>query len=254
MDISIISLYTFLAGILIASGITALGLGGGIIWAPFLLLVYGLPVKQIVGTSLIIQVFGLGSATVKYSRLNVIDWRLSIKIVFLGMPGIFLGIYLLNIIHPTLFDFALGIIALTIAFLFVYEVDRLNLQKAAVKKEGLGLILFITPVMTILTSLFSVGIGDYLVPYFKKKMKMSMRRSIATAVSFMFIFAAVSTISMNIIQDNIIWRIAAPAGLGVIIGGQLGPKINTLLSDNSLKELFTFSLLLIGIHLIYHAI
>jgi len=40
---------------------------------------------------------------------------------------------------------------------------------------------------------------------------------------------------------------------GVILGGQIGPRITTRINERLLKEIFIFLLTLLGIHLIYNA-
>jgi uncharacterized protein len=40
---------------------------------------------------------------------------------------------------------------------------------------------------------------------------------------------------------------------GVIIGGQIGPRITEKINERMLKEVFIFLLTLIGIHLIYNS-
>jgi uncharacterized membrane protein YfcA len=246
-------LLTLLVGITIAATVSALGLGGGIIWAPFLILVFGLPVKEMVATSLVVQTIGLGSATVRYSIQKQVNWGLAGKVVLLGVVGLIAGVFLVDFLDQVLFDFALGLLALVIAFFFIYDLDHVKGQQNApveLKKGFMGMI----PFLAMLTSLFSVGIGDYLVPYFKEKMKMPMSVSIATSVAFMFILAGIGAIIMSLAKFNFNWAIILPAGIGVLLGGQLGPKINNYLSENTLKELFTFLLTLIGIHMLYNSI
>ena len=47
---------------------------------------------------------------------------------------------------------------------------------------------------------------------------------------------------------TILWAVP-----GVIIGGQIGPRISERVNDRILKEVFIFLLTLIGIHLIYNS-
>ena len=47
---------------------------------------------------------------------------------------------------------------------------------------------------------------------------------------------------------TLIWAIP-----GVLIGGQIGPRIAGVINDRILKEVFIFLLTLIGIHLIYNS-
>ncbi len=251
MDIEFFFL-TLFAGIVIAATVIALGLGGGIIWAPFLILVFGLPAKQMVPTSLIIQTIGLGSATFRYTVQRKVNWKLARKVVLYGIPGLFTGIFLVGLLPQNLFDFALGFIAMTVTFFFIYDLDHVKGKQKASAKSQNGLF-FTVPFLTMLTSLFSIGIGDYLVPYFKEKMNIPMNISIATSVAFMFIFACIGACIMFVTKFDINWAIIVPAGIGVSLGGQIGSRINNYLSENTLKELFTFLLMLISIHLLYNS-
>ncbi|MCP3688170.1 MAG: sulfite exporter TauE/SafE family protein, partial [Gammaproteobacteria bacterium] len=52
-----------LAGSMIATAAMAIGIGGGILWTPLLILVYQLTPADAISTSLFIQVAGLGSGT-----------------------------------------------------------------------------------------------------------------------------------------------------------------------------------------------
>ncbi|MEA3332577.1 MAG: TSUP family transporter, partial [Pseudomonadota bacterium] len=49
------------------------------------------------------------------------------------------------------------------------------------------------------------------------------------------------------------WQTVAWAAPGVLIGGQIGPRITGYINERMLKEVFIFMLTLIGIHLIYNA-
>jgi uncharacterized membrane protein YfcA len=40
---------------------------------------------------------------------------------------------------------------------------------------------------------------------------------------------------------------------GVVLGGQIGPRITRRINERMLKDVFTFLLTLVGIHLIYNA-
>ena len=40
---------------------------------------------------------------------------------------------------------------------------------------------------------------------------------------------------------------------GVIIGGQIGPRLTEKINDRMLKDVFVFLLTLIGIHMIYNS-
>ena len=63
-------------GILIASVASTVGIGGGILWMPFLMIIFKLKPDQAVVTSLLIQSAGMGSGTVAFWQQQQIDLRL----------------------------------------------------------------------------------------------------------------------------------------------------------------------------------
>ena len=63
-------------GIGIATVASAVGIGGGILWMPFLMIMMRLQPETAVLSSLIIQSAGMGSGTAAYGRLKRIDYRL----------------------------------------------------------------------------------------------------------------------------------------------------------------------------------
>jgi hypothetical protein len=85
--------------------------------------------------------------------------------------------------------------------------------------------------------------------------KLSLRMNIAVATSVATIFGtcvmgATAHFSMGGQVDGASLAWAVP---GVIIGGQIGPRIAERINDRILKEIFIFLLTLIGIHLIYNS-
>ena len=64
---------SFPVGILIAMVSSTVGIGGGILWMPFLLIFLELSPGTAVLTSLIIQTAGMGSGALAYWRQRQID-------------------------------------------------------------------------------------------------------------------------------------------------------------------------------------
>ena len=67
----------FPTGILIAAVVSAVGIGGGILWMPFLMLILKLEPEASVMTSLMIQSAGMGSGSLAYARQARIDYKLA---------------------------------------------------------------------------------------------------------------------------------------------------------------------------------
>ena len=82
-----------------------------------------------------------------------------------------------------------------------------------------------------------------------------MRMSAAVATSITTIFGsclagAIMHLGLGATMDSRVLLFAVP---GVLIGGQLGPRIMERIDERHLKEVFVFLLTLIGIHLLYNS-
>jgi uncharacterized membrane protein YfcA len=244
----------FPTGILIATIVTIVGFGGGILWVPFLLIALNIPPASALLTSLLIQVAGTASGSVAFIRNKKVDIRLALLLLAMGLPSLIIGSYIgchLTLSHIGLF---IGLISLTTALLFVSSNhkygeegdERVNLR-AAFKHS------WIACITAIMCGMLTINIGEWLVPIMQKKMRLKMSNSIATCVMItcgMSILAAASHFAMKT-RPNLS---AAAWGIpGVLIGGQIGPRLLNKIDDRQLKEVFIFLLTLIGIHLIYRS-
>ena len=72
------------AGVAIATVVSAVGIGGGILWMPFMLILLQLPPEAAVLSSLIIQAVGMGSSSMAYNRRRRVDYRLAGLLLDLG--------------------------------------------------------------------------------------------------------------------------------------------------------------------------
>ena len=109
----------FPMGILIAMISSIVGIGGGILWMPFLLLILKLTPEASVLTSLMIQTVGMGSGSWAYIRRRQVDFKLAWFMLAVTVPGIIAGSCLTGKISPAHIELILGLLAMTTAFLFV---------------------------------------------------------------------------------------------------------------------------------------
>jgi len=109
----------FPTGILIATVASAIGIGGGVLWMPFLLIVLNIRPDNAVLTSLMIQTAGMGSGSIAFFLQKRIDYRLALLFLIVALPGIFSGAYLLGHLKSSQMEMILGVLVMTTAFLFV---------------------------------------------------------------------------------------------------------------------------------------
>lgn len=245
---------SFPVGILIAMVSSTVGIGGGILWMPFLLIFLKLGPATAVLTSLMIQTAGMGSGTLAYWRLKQIDLPLAGLFLLLTLPGIALGAWLTRAVAPPHLELILGLLTLLTALIFVSGnqnygdtgINRVDLKRAG--RYG-----WLVSFMAIASGMLSISIGEWVVPLMRKKMSLRMGVAVATSITTIFgvcIIASFFHLCVGARADlpTIAWAIP-----GVILGGQVGPRLAERINDRVLKEVFIFLLTLIGIHLIYNS-
>lgn len=242
-----------LAGVSIATMAMTVGIGGGILWTPLLILAYGLSAQEAVATSLIIQIAGMGSGAIAFFRARMVETRLALVFFLAAVPGVILGSFITVKLSQNIIQLALGVMAMTLAFLFVSSTDDLEEGKS----PGNTPVVSVLPVPAFfgfMMGSLSVGIGEWLIPALKHKLNLDMTRAIATVIPMMFLLAIVATSVHWTLAENIRLDYFAWGGLGTIIGGQVGARLSQRISERLLKQGFIYIMTLIGLHLIFQSI
>jgi len=252
--------YLIPVGIFIATFASLIGIGGGLLWAPFLILFLKIDPKLAVLISFFIQFVGMGSATFSNIRNKQIYWKLAIRVIPFIALGVIAGTFLnQRLANPKFLEMGIGIVSIFVSLFFAFQTEKydinMNLDKSILPplwfKAQSGF-------FGIISGLFSVGIGDFLIPIMRSKLKIPMKYTIGTSLFLNFSIAFMGSIfsfglSTSTLDQHHFW-ILGYSWIGVIIGGQLGPKLSNTVADTRLKETFIFVLLLIGIHLIYQSL
>jgi uncharacterized membrane protein YfcA len=248
------SWFSLPVGVLIASVVSTVGIGGGILWMPFLLIILKLTPDTAVVTSLLIQTAGMGSGTLAFWRKRQIDIRLMTFALFVTIPGVGVGAYLTRMLAPAHLELILGCMTLVTALVFVStqqnygETGRERAKLKTAKRYGWAI-----GTMAVASGMLSVSIGEWFVPLLRSKLSLRMGVAIATSVAAVFGTCVLALsfhglMGARVDLPSLLWAVP-----GVIIGGQIGPRIAGRINDRILKELFIFLLTLIGIHLIYNS-
>jgi hypothetical protein len=244
----------FPAGICIATIVTIVGFGGGILWMPFLLMVFRIEPTAALLTSLVIQTAGTASGSFAYVRSKKADVRLALLLLAVGLPGLAVGAYIGHRLTLSHIGLIIGLISLGTALLFVSSNHKYG-------EEGNDRVEFgtackhswIAGVMAVMCGMLTINIGEWMVPVMQKKMHLKMSNSVGTCILVtcgMSVLGAMMHFSMasrpNILA--VLWAVP-----GVLIGGQLGPLLVSKIDERQLKEVFIFLLTLIGVHLVYRS-
>jgi uncharacterized membrane protein YfcA len=241
------------AGFLIATLSTLVGFGGGILWMPYLILVARLDPTQAVVTSLVIQVGGMGSGSVAVIRAKKADLRLSFYLAACAFLGVPIGVWLSTLVSADSIVFLLGALSLALALVFVYARDDFDdplLKRVSLRQTAPYL--WLSTVFAVLTGLLSMGVGDFLVPILRNRLRLNMESAMAACLIVMAMNAALAAILHLMIGERFATGLVLWAIPGVIIGGQVGPRLAGRIPDQTLKEIFIYGLSLAGIHMMFN--
>lgn len=244
----------FPAGIVIASFASAIGIGGGILWMPFFLIVLKISPEKAVLSSLLIQTAGMGSSSFAFLKQKRVDVKLGIFLMGVTLPGVSAGAYIATRLKPSHLELILGLIAMTTAFLFVsshQKYDDKGIDKAEIRKAYRYS--WMISLLSMISGLLSVSIGEWLVPILKTRLSLTMSRAIATSIFVIFGTCIIGVSSHLLLGGKAELSAVIWGAMGVLIGGQIGPRIVQRIHDRILKEMFVFVLTLFGIHLIYNS-
>lgn len=247
------------------------GLGGGIIVVPALLMIatytnfMPLLTPQIaVGTSIIILIVTGLSSTLAYIKQKKVDYRAGV-IFFIGSgPGAYVGALLNKNIHSNLFYIFFGIFIILISILlsikkyFKPNKKELGITRFYTDENGEDYVYYIQPIIAvviaftvgILSGLFGIGGGSLMVPAMLILFRFPSPVAIATSMFMVFLSSIVGSFA-HIKLGNVEWLWALALTPGAWFGGQIGAYLNKRLKDSTVILILRILLVVVGLKLIF---
>jgi len=255
-----------------------LGVGGGAVVVPILVVFFGLDTRQAVGTSLVMILFTALSAMLAYHAQRRIDWKIGIVGAFATVPGAAIGAYATQFFSSK----SLAVIFGATLFLVAATMLRRSFRKVTIEKPEITITTasdllpkkriwrrrivdvagtvfeYDANVYSGLALLFlgglasgflGIGGGLIVVPILTAVVHLPMHLAVATSM-LMMIFTSVSGVSTHIILGNVLIAYAVPLVIGIVLGAQLGARAAKRLRSLSLEVVFAATLLGIGTLLI----
>jgi hypothetical protein len=220
---------------------------------PYLILVARLDPTQAVVTSLVIQVGGMGSGSVAVIRAKKADLRLSLYLSICAFLGVPIGVWVSGVVSADSLVFLLGVLSMTMALVFVYTRDDMdNSVVRTVSLRQTAPYLGLSTLFAVLTGLLSMGVGDFLVPILRNRLRLSMESAMSSCLIVMAMNAALAAILHMLVGEKFATNLVLWALPGVLLGGQVGPRLAGLIPDETLKEIFIYGLSLAGIHMMFN--
>jgi len=252
------------------------GLGGGIIFVPAMLLLYQYTdtfswadPQTIVGISLITMVFTGLSSTLAYLKLKRIDVKTGTLFLTGSIPGSAVGAWINSFVDADKFSLYFGILMLLILIMLFIDRERLFQNKPLrltkntrvfvldqnVYRYNVPMIpaFILSFIVGILSGLFGIGGGTISVPALILFFGIPVQIAIATSM-FMILFISIISTTTHIILGHIVWQYVVFFIIGSYIGGTVGAKTNNLLKGKTLEWILRVVIAVTGIHLIIDAI
>jgi len=116
-------------GILIGTISSIVGIGGGILFIPISIFVFGFPLKEAVVISLF-SMTGLNiSATIRYMKMKLINYRLATLYNIWDLPGVVVGAWITSIITQNILSGICGALIITLSIILFRKNNKHKLEK-----------------------------------------------------------------------------------------------------------------------------
>lgn len=264
------TLYAFMfpVSVLVATCAMLSGIGGAALFTPIFVLLFPLlgadyvlgSTLAAIGTALLTQTFGFLSGFIGYYRRALIDYQLAFRLARLSVPVAIAGALAAGFVHDSIL---LGAYAALVAVLAVslwreaglvapvhpaaasparqqlmdsrgelYEYPRPRIGVREFSVTGLG---------AFLTGMVSVGIGEVTVSQLTRKgIPIAVAAATSVLIVILTVLAASTTLFWQLVQAGgwslIPWNLLCYTIPGVLIGGQIGPRLQGHIAPQILRR------------------
>lgn len=248
------------------------GLGGGIIMVPGLTLLFGVPMAQAAGTSLLGVVATSLAATTVYLRQHLTDLRLGLLLQVPTLLGVLAGGFIAFALPRAVLQ---GIFAALMIFVGIslwrdlrstastppppasglpgeyFDYDSATTRSYHIIRLPLGMLTSIAG--GLVSSLLGVGGGFINVPVMRLYMGVPLRVAVATS-SFMLGITATAGVMLYFRQGMIDMPLTGVCVLGILLGAALGPRVAARVKTPVLQRAFVVLILLIALRMAWAAL
>ena len=250
-----LSLELFAAGFFASIFGSMVGLGGGFILVPVLLLVFRLPPAQAAGTSLVLVVANSASGALTYLLQGRVHIKLGLLLALGGFPGSIIGAVLVQRVSAELFDLLFGCFLLALAVDMIWNYSRRGIRQVnedhinALKGMSYRAALAVGFVVGLISSLFGIGGGTVVVPTLLYFSELPVHAISATSHFAIFLTSPVG-LATHAYEHSIWTQAIVPLIAGGLCGGPLGARLSMKLKSPALMLLVGIALSMAAVTLI----
>lgn len=256
-----------LAGVffMVSTMFSMLGMGGGIMYVPILLLA-GYTMETAPGISLILILATSLAALFAFSKKNMVDWKLACVIDPPTDIMAFVGGYFSALVPESVLRGVLAGILIVSGTLMIKQ-KKPQVQAVTAGKFGywhrtfngneytvnLPMVLTATALIGLFSGMLGITGGIIKLPIMVLLCGVPMNIAIATS-TVMVAVTALSGVSGHAVSGTVDWKTGALLAVACVIAGTIGGKISLKMDKVKLKRIFGVLVLLIACRIIYKLI
>lgn len=254
------------AGVLIGTISSMIGVGGGIMMVPLLSFFFVPETQQAVGTSLATVVVTGIVSSINYGKKKVIDYKLAFMLMPTVIVGAVLGAWLTDFISSEGLALAFGVLLMYPALMMISgrepkEVVNIfkNSSRVEEKTEPKNQtynpirIVLIGTIAGVASGFFGVGSGILMVPAMAIFLNVDMLYAVATSLFVMVPSAFVASFK-HWESANIIFQFMGLLAIGIIVGAQIGTRLAMKIPRKQLRQAFGVVLAFSGLNMIWKGV
>lgn len=244
----------FVAGFVIATITSPVGVSGAVFLLPVQLSVFGVPNPQVTPTNLLYNVLSGPGALFRYARQGQLRGPLARSLVMGSAPGVIIGAVLRVYVadDPTEFKLIAAAVLLPTGMFILRSTRRPGTRlRMPLSPRAISLAAF---VVGIVGGIYGIGGGSVLGPILVGS-GMAVSVVAPAALASTFVTSIVGVLTFAVLQLNASgsispdWSLGIACGLGGLCGGYLGASLQPRLPEQLLRTLL--GLLAISVALVY---
>ena len=282
MNLSFDYWFLFPISIAVATMAMASGVGGAVFFSPIFLLWLKLEAPVAIGAALITELFGFSSGLVAYARARLIDFKLGAGLLMFSIPGAIIGVTFSDAFPAVVLKtvFAVGLVFIGLQLYTSWRQEQKEALDAEIERDGSaaytsrltdrsGKTYFYTvcskalgrtlaAVGGMFLGMISVGLAELQEYHLVAKCKVPSPVAVATSI-----FVVVCTVLVASVGHAIQFASSTGDALavvlnvtiftvpGVILGGQIGPRVGAKMDPDRLKVSIAFVFMGIGAFMLF---
>lgn len=227
----------------------ALGVGGGIVLVPLLVLFQKMEQKQAQATSLVMVAMAAAAGATVYLVAGAVAWAAAAFVLVGSLAGALAGSALVQRTHTSVLQMAFAVVLVLAAVRLLWSGDQNPGLDAPQITAGLAVALVLTGVaMGLLSAMFGIGGGIVLVPVLTSLLGFGQYVAAGTSLAVMVptaLLGAIRLTSPGLTQ----WNRGLLLGLGGVVGGILGARLALALPVDIVTYVFALLMVITAVRL-----